>query len=223
MSKFITKTFKFEVKNFDAEARTVEGLAAVFGNYDMNGDKFFPGVFTKSIQELGPAGKDRIVLLAQHDKEKPIGRILELTEVPEGLYVKAYLGTHRDGDDYYRMAQEGIMNEFSVGYKTINKIPNNEGGYDIKEVQLWEVSMVTFAMNEESVITEVKSIDPLSLVKKVADGDLRFKLEKEISRLMSKSQETSTEAEVDVAVIETPPEPEVVPYDIIAEVNKLYN
>ena len=106
---------------------------------------------------------------------------------------KLPFGTHRDGDDYYRMTKEGIINEFSVGFVPIQKERNDKGGFDITEIKLYEVSAVTVAANEEAVVTDIKSEtrDLTSLIHQVEDEDLAFKLEKEYLR--EKSQQTTTQ------------------------------
>ena len=211
------KASKFQVKDSNDDARTIKGYASVFGNLDSDSDTIQKGSFKRSIKEWGPEGKDRIALVAQHDMSRPVARITELKEDENGLYMEAKFGTHRDGDDYYRMAKEGIINEFSVGFVPVEKEENEKGGYDISQIKLYEVSMVTVAANDEAVVTEVKSADPLKLVKQIEDKDLAFKLEKEYLRLMG-TQETTTKA----ASEEEAPEQEVEVKTIAEQLLTLY-
>ncbi len=209
MEGLIQKKAKFTVKNSDDDSRTIEGYGGFFGNVDSDMDVIKRGAFNKSIKDWGPEGRDAIKLCAQHDMGRPIAKMLDMKETDDGLYIKARFGTHRDGEDYYRMAKEGIINEFSVGFQAIDKQENKEGGYDISNTKLYEVSMVTIAANDMAVVTDVKSTDPLKLIKQVQDKDLAFKLEKEMLRLISDSQETSTKAEVSLEGKEISPEQEV--------------
>ena len=140
--------------------------------------------------------------MAQHDMSRPIAKMMVLKEDANGLYMEAKFGTHTDGEDYYRMAKEGIINEFSVGFVPVEKTENEKGGYDIDQIKLYEVSMVSVAANDKAVVTEVKSSDPMKLIKQVEDKELAFKLEKEYLRLMSKEAITQPEVE------ETTTEPE---------------
>ena len=224
MEGLLQKASKFQVKDFDDETRMVKGYASVFSNLDSDSDVIHKGAFTKSVKEWGPEGKDRIKLVAQHDISRPIANLVVMKEDVNGLYIEAKFGTHRDGDDYYKMAKEGIINEFSVGFQAIQKEDNEKGGFDITEIKLYEVSMVTIAANDAAVVTEVKNCNPLKLVKQVKDETLAFKLEKEILRLMSQSNETTTKAESDDSIAEDSlqPEVEIKQYDIISELNKLY-
>ena len=87
-----------------------------------------------------------------------------------------------------RWLKEGIINEFSVGFETIQKEANDAGGNNISEIKLWEVSMVTIAANDEAVVTDVKANTFSTLVKQVEDEDLKFKLEKEHLKRFSEVQ-----------------------------------
>ena len=202
------KSSKFVVKESNDDSRTIKGYASVFGNLDSDMDTIQKGSFNRTIKAWGPEGKDRIKLVAQHDLSRPVARITELKEDTNGLYMEAKFGTHTDGDDYYRMAKEGIINEFSVGFVAEQKDENDQGGYDIKEIKLYEVSMVTVAANDEAVVTDVKSHDLTGLIKQVEDKELGFKLEKEFLRLQSETVQldpTPTESKEDSsdAVVET--------------------
>ena len=199
------KASKFDVKESNDDNRTIKGYASVFKNLDSDNDIIFKGSFNRTIKAWGPEGKDRIKLVAQHDISRPVARITELKEDANGLYMEAKFGTHRDGDDYYKMAKEGIINEFSVGFVPVQKEENEKGGYDITEIKLYEVSMVTVAANDEAIVTDVKSedgqTDLLTLIKQVENEDLSFKLEKEYLR----SKATATQP----ASKEEAPDPEV--------------
>ena len=214
------KTSKFVVKDFDDTTRIVKGYASVFSNRDSDKDIIQKGAFKRSIKALGPDGADRIKLLAQHKLDRPIGKMVVLNEDSNGLYMEAKFGTHRDGEDYYKMAKEGIINEFSVGFETIQKEANDAGGNNISEIKLWEVSMVTIAANDEAVVTDVKSNTFSTLVKQVEDEDLKFKLEKEHLRDLAKSNETTTQPVTE----EVTPDPEVETKEssVLDELLKLY-
>ena len=186
MEKLIHKTSKFTVKDSDDDSRIVKGYASVFNNLDSDMDVIKKGAFTKTIKEWGPEGKGRVKLVAQHNIGKPVARIMELKEDEHGLYMEAKFGTHRDGEDYYRMAKEGIINEFSVGFTGEEYTENSKGGYDFNDIKLYEVSMVTFAANDQAVVTGVKNEDPMGLIKQIEDKELAFKLEREFLRIESK-------------------------------------
>ena len=223
MEGLIRKRSKFQVKDFDDESRIVKGYASVFSNLDSDNDVIQKGAFTKSVSEWGPTGRDAIKLCMQHKMDRPVAKMLELSEDENGLYMEAKFGTHRDGEDYYRLAKEGIINEFSVGFVPIKKEVNSADGLDMTEVKLYEVSMVTVAANDEAVVTSVKSNNIMKLVKQVDDENLQFKLEREILMLMSDKQETDTKAESET---DKSPEdslkPTVAEPTLAEELNKLF-
>ena len=217
----IQKASKFVVKESNDDSRMIKGYASVFGNVDSDMDVIKSGSFNRSIKEWGPEGQDRIKLVAQHDISRPVARITTLKEDSNGLYMEAKFGSHRDGEDYYAMAKDGIINEFSVGFVPVEKSENEKGGYDITNIKLYEVSMVTVAANDQAVVTEVKSADPLKLVKQVEDKDLAFKLEKEMLRLMA-DHKTDTTADVSLEAKETSLEQPVEKSDILSELLTIY-
>lgn len=191
MERLINKASKFLVKDYDDKTRMVKGYASVFKNLDSDSDVIFKGAFKRTIKAQGPEGRDMVKLCAQHDMSRPIGKIMKLEENEEGLYMEAKFGTHTDGEDYYRMTKEGIINEFSVGFVPVEKEENEQGGLDIKQIKLYEVSMVTVAANDKAVVTDVKSADPMKLIKQIeGQDDLAFKLEHELLKIMS--QKTTT-------------------------------
>lgn len=212
METLVKKTTKFEVKEID-DSRTIKGYASVFGNLDSDGDRIMKGAYAKTLKEWGPDGKKRIKLVAQHNMSNPIGKITEMKEDEYGLYIEAKMSEATLGNDYYIMAKEGLIDEFSVGFVAKQKDENKDGGYDIKEIKLYEVSMVSVAANDRAVVTDVKTVkeDGVSgLLKQVEDKELAHKLEYEFLKLNSALSETSTTPESNVDVVkEESTEPEV--------------
>ena len=212
----------FEVKEFNEETRIVEGWASVFNNLDSDNDRILPGSYAKSIKEWGPEGKNRIKLCMQHNMQRPIGKILEMKEDSKGLYIRAQFGTDTDGENYYRMTKEEIITEFSVGFFAQEKKENEDGGYDISSIKLYEVSMVTVAANDEALVTNVKSNNVLKLVKQVGDDKLQFKLEYEFLKLMKDAQETTTKTETEDTPEVSSSQDVVAEPSIMDELSKLY-
>ena len=209
MSNYTTKTSKFQVKESDDEAMTIKAYGSVFGNEDSDSDVIHKGAYKRSIKEWGPEGKDRIKLVAQHDMSRPIAKITSMKEDDYGLLIEAKFGNWSDSKDYYEMMKAGVINELSVGFVAVQKDENDLGGYDIKDIKLYEISAVTVAANDKAVVTDVKAADPMKLVKQVEDEELRFKLEREVLKMMTETQKTTTEAEVTVDGKEISPEQDV--------------
>lgn len=151
------KTLKFELEDFDEEQGIFSGYAAVFGNIDSGGDVIEPGAFTKTIAE----GWERVKILALHnDYDLPIGKPLELREDAHGLYRKGKISETAMGRDVKTLLRDRVLNEMSIGYDPVTFDYDKEDGIrHLREVKLWEVSIVTWAMNPEAVITGYKATE----------------------------------------------------------------
>ena len=149
------KSFKFELTSAD-DTGEFSGYAAVFGNVDDGMDVIEKGAFTKTIKE----DFDRIKILALHnDNWLPVGKPIELREDNKGLFIKGKISNTAMGRDIRTLLKDGVLNEMSIGYDVVRfDFDSEEGIRHLKEIRLWEVSIVTWAMNEQAKIEEVKSI-----------------------------------------------------------------
>lgn len=146
--------FKFDVKSID-EQGIFEGYAAVFGNEDLGGDIIEPGAFKKTLQE-----NPRMPILWQHDPREPIGVTLEAYEDTHGLRVRGQLNLETSrGREAYALLKQGALKGLSIGYDAIKEVW--EGARRrLKEIRLWEWSLVTFPMNPLAQVTAVKAVVP---------------------------------------------------------------
>jgi HK97 family phage prohead protease len=144
------KAFSVSIKEIAPDG-SFEGLLAVYNNKDLGGDLIEPGAFTKTIKENGP----EVVLLWQHKSDRPIGT-LQLIDSPTALKVKGQIAMEvPDGLNAYRLIKAKVIKGMSIGYDTIKDQVEN-GVRLLKEVRLWEGSIVTFPMNTSAMITSVK-------------------------------------------------------------------
>ena len=95
------------------------------------------------------------VILFNHDKEKPIGRAIGVEATDDGLYIKAKISKSKDPMvSYVRdMIKEGILNAFSVGFDAKEEGKDSAGINEIKQAELYEVSVVSLPMNQDSIFT----------------------------------------------------------------------
>jgi HK97 family phage prohead protease len=152
----------FEIKHFAIEelktnddAFTFAGYASTFGNVDDVNDVVVPGAFARTIKERGPSG---VVLLWQHDKNEPIGRPTVIREDSKGLYIESSISRTDTGMKAYTLLKDGVLRQMSIGY-TAKKysIDQKSGVRRLEDMDLWEVSLVTFPANEKAAVTAVKS------------------------------------------------------------------
>jgi HK97 family phage prohead protease len=149
------KAFKFKLES-TGEDGEFSGYAAVYGNVDDGGDIIEKGAFAKTIKE----DFDRIKILSQHSEcELPIGKPLELREDEKGLYIRGKISNTQKGRDIRTLLKDGVLNELSIGYDPIVFDFDREDGIRrLKEIKLWEVSIVVWAANELAKIEDVKSL-----------------------------------------------------------------
>ena len=149
------KKLQFKIDSFNEEEGIFSGYGAVFSNVDTGGDIIEPGAFTKTLAE----GWERVKILALHnDCWLPIGRPLELREDANGLFLSAKISDTSMGRDIKVLLKDGVLNELSIGYDPIVFDYDADGIRHLREIKLWEVSIVTWAMNPEAKVTGYKAM-----------------------------------------------------------------
>ena len=121
----------------------IQGYASLWGVADLNGDVVQAGAFADSLARTGAAG---VRMLNQHDAHAPVGVWETLEEDARGLFVR---GRIEDWSPQARFAaalsRAGALDGLSIGYRAARA--RREGRLRVLvEVELWEVSLVTFPM-----------------------------------------------------------------------------
>lgn len=146
------KTFRLTDVKAAADGWEVAGYASTFDNLDLQGDIVRRGAFAASIAD--PAQRARVKLLYQHDTAQLLGKLLELREDDAGLYFRARISQTALGADVRQLLLDGVLDSVSIGYT-----PTVTRGFkprELLEVELWEVSLVTFPANQQAAVTDVK-------------------------------------------------------------------
>jgi len=147
-------------RDFDVKAVSDQGeftgYAAVFNNEDMGHDVILPDAFTKSLQRR-PASK--IKMLFQHDPSAPIGIWLDLAQDPKGLRAKGKLILETvKGAETYALMRAGALDGLSIGFRTVkDRFDRAKGIRYLEELDVPEISIVTFPLNPRATIATVKS------------------------------------------------------------------
>ncbi|WP_138935734.1 HK97 family phage prohead protease [Roseovarius arcticus] len=124
----------------------LEGYASYFGDADQGGDVVVAGAYTKSLARLC-ADNRQVKMLWQHDPAQPIGIWDEVREDKRGLYVKGrLLEAVGRGREAAALINAGAIDGLSIGYRTVRASKNDKGQRLLQELELWEVSLVTFPM-----------------------------------------------------------------------------
>lgn len=124
----------------------IEGYASLFGVTDQGGDVVLAGAYRKSLDRLRAEGR-QVKMLWQHDPAQPIGVWEEIREDAKGLWVKGrILADVEKGREAAALIAAGAIDGLSIGYRTITAEKDAKGQRLLREVELWEVSLVTFPM-----------------------------------------------------------------------------
>jgi uncharacterized protein len=164
-----TMDFGLELKALD-DAGTFEGYASVFGNVDSGGDKVMPGAFVEGLASARRTGRT-VKMLWNHDPNQPIGVWDDLAEDAKGLWGKGRMILEvPKAREVHALAKAGAVGGLSIGYRTKEAAP--EGNVRLlKKLDLFEVSMVTFPMNERAKVTSVKADGLEDITEKLKAGD----------------------------------------------------
>lgn len=128
------------------QGAALEGYASLFGVVDRGGDVVLPGAYKASLARMAAAG-GRVRMLWQHDPAQPIGVWDEVREDARGLWVKGRLLTDLErGREAAALLAAGALDGLSIGYRTVRAERGPKGRRLLAEVELWEVSLVTFPM-----------------------------------------------------------------------------
>lgn len=163
----------FEVKAVSDDGK-FSGYGSVFGVVDSYNERVMPGAFTRSIEQKGASG---VALLWQHRSDSPIGVYTEMREDAKGLYVEGRLalGTEK-GREAYELMKMGWKAGMSIGFMPTDTEKAEDGVHEVYELDLWEVSIVTFPANAASMVEQVRA--------KIENGDEPTK--RDIERLLTR-------------------------------------
>ena len=140
------------------DGRTIEGYASLFGVKDQGGDVVQRGAYGASLKRLAAKGA-KVKMLWQHDPAQPIGIWDEVREDAVGLWVKGRLLPEVEkGREAAALLAAGAIDGLSIGYRTLKAERNGKGQRLLSELELWEVSLVTFPMLPEARV-QAKSDD----------------------------------------------------------------
>lgn len=146
-----------------AEPKTgeFEGYASLFGIEDQARDIVAPGAFRRSLRARGIGN---VKLLFQHDAREPIGVWREIREDNRGLYVRGRLIPEvARARDVLALLRAGALDGLSIGYQVVRARSDRRRGVRMLiDVDLWEISIVTFPLLPDARIARVKRSERLS-------------------------------------------------------------
>jgi HK97 family phage prohead protease len=172
---------------FDAadgvDAMSFSGYGAVFKNVDSYGDVIDPGAFASYLADVKSKKRAWPAMLSQHgamgltsEDMTPVGIWTELSEDGHGLKVAGKLADTPRGRELYqlmKMSPRAAIDGLSIGYIakkfTMGSKPG-EPRRKLHEIDLMEISPVTFPANGKARVGAVKSIEELATVRDLEEA-----------------------------------------------------
>lgn len=145
----------FDIKRTDLESGEFIGMASPYGVLDHGNDIVDEGAFNRTIKHK----KGVVPLLWQHNHDEPIG-IAELEDTKKGLTIKGKLNMEvQKAKEAIALLKQKAVKGLSIGYEVV-KQEFDDTIRHLKEIKLWEISVVTFPMNPKAQVNQVKSVMP---------------------------------------------------------------
>jgi len=164
----------FIVKSRKKDNTVISGYASVFGVIDTHNDVLLKGAFKN-------AESHKVKLLWQHDTTKPIGVIRLLKEDEYGLLLEAEINNNTvAGSEASELVKQQAVGGLSIGFAINSSDYNKEGSRVIDDVELREISIVTFPANKHAEIQHVKEVGSEKLLSEQAELNDLAKLVKQI-------------------------------------------
>lgn len=156
---FLDRYFEVEI---DTKAEgdavgVIKGYASLFGQKDRGNDVVEKGAFTKSIKGRST---NRIPMLYGHlQSSLPIGVWTLIKEDAKGLWVEGKLAMNSEaGRQMYEVLKGGAEMGISIGYRTaVWEYDEKSSTRSLKEVDLFEISLVPIPMLDSARVTQVKA------------------------------------------------------------------
>jgi HK97 family phage prohead protease len=150
-------SFPLDVESIN-EGGSFTGYASIFGKVDNHNDIILNGAFKRTLRETDN-GRD-VKLLWQHDPAEPIGYFTHIKEDAYGLYVegKLLLDVQR-AREAYSLLKNNAIGGLSIGFTVQNHSYDVNSTRLLKDIDLFEISLVTFPANNDAGIISLKAED----------------------------------------------------------------
>lgn len=172
MKNFEVKSMSGGVLDVDDKSRRVKVAVSEVGSKDLDNDIIDGSAYTKTVKERGPAGANMIWHLTDHmpTLAKAIGKPVEITLDGNKLVFVTDMAKTSWGNDVLEMYKSGMINQHSIGFRTIKSEPVGAGTNSeyrlIKEVLLYEGSAVLWGANPNTpTLTVGKSLNKTDIEK----------------------------------------------------------
>lgn len=155
---YVNSALPIEVKDDSGTAKGpiesvyIEGYASTC-DVDRTGDVVTAGAWKKGLDNY----LKNPIILAFHDHDEPVGRMVEHRVDSKGLWIKARISA---AAEIFNLVKDNVLTAFSIGFKV------KDAEYDpvseifmIKEVELVEISVVSVPCNQNTLFSLAKAFD----------------------------------------------------------------
>lgn len=158
-----TLTVPFDLKEVKDDGRFT-GYGSVFDNVDSYNEVVVKGAFKKTLSKHRKTGK-LPKLLWQHNSDQVIGKYLSMKEDDHGLLVEGQLFVDdiQQAKEAHFLMKQGEIDGLSIGFITKSWTYDKEKNVRyLNEIDLWEVSVVTFPANTAARVVGAKAADSIN-------------------------------------------------------------
>ncbi len=144
--------YPFQIKQLD-ENGVFSGYGTVWGDVDVYSESLAKGSIKRSLKKREPA------MLWQHNITQPVGVWTDIKEDDHGLYLEGKIALDATfGRDAYALMRLGAVKGLSIGFIPVKWSQDKDTRLvTFAEVDLYEVSVVTFPALNSARIDNVKS------------------------------------------------------------------
>lgn len=149
-----TKDFKFTLESMDDGLGDFEGYGSVFNGRDSYDDCVDPGAFKKTLKE-----NKHFPLLWSHNTMEPLG-IVTGEEDKKGLHIFGHLNMDLvSAREKRSLIKQGAVRGTSIGFESVkDDYDPQERLRHLKEIRLWEISLVVFPADKNARIAQIKGV-----------------------------------------------------------------
>lgn len=170
-----------EVKLAGGDSMEFTGYGAAFNNIDSYGDVIAPGAFAAYLSDMHSGKQPWPAMLSQHggygsaEEMTPIGVWTQLAEDGRGLQVTGKLADTPRGRELYtlmKMSPRPAIDGLSIGYIAKAYTPRSkpeDPRRKITQIDLMEISPVTFPANRNARVASVKSLEEFGTLAEIED------------------------------------------------------
>lgn len=169
-SKIMEFGIPFQIMEFKSEGDEwrVDGYASTFGNPDDGDDIVAPGSFTRTLSI-----RPKPAFLKSHDMSLILGKPKLLKQDNKGLFGQHKISKTTLGEDTRQLVIDGVLDSFSIGYRAADFEYVEDGKYRLlKDIDLYEISLVSVPMNTAAIVTGVKENITLADKTNKVNGEL---------------------------------------------------